>query len=173
MAQKEGISVAYSDAIEQGVALCRTGNWDEGLMCLNHVLQTSKPDAEFPANFYSYLGYGVARKENRIAEGLKLCQKAVSLEFYEPSHYLNLARVNLLAGKRRKVAAVIKDGLRLDPNHHGLLKLQEIFGVRSNPVIPFLSRDSFLNRHLGVLRHRYRQSRSQKMNMVKVQTKAS
>lgn len=160
MAEKVVMTVAYSEAIEQGVALCRTGNWDEGLVCLNHILQTSKPGTEFPGMFYSYLGYGIARKENRIAEGLKLCQKAVALEFYEPCHFLNLARVHLLAGNRRAVARVLGEGLRLDPNHVGLQKLQKIFGIRKRPVIPFLSRDNFINRLLGSVRHKHNQQKA-------------
>ena len=162
MAERTGVTVAYADAVEQGVALCRTGNWDEGLMCLNHILQTSKAGTVFPGMFYSFLGYGIARKENRIAEGIKLCQRAVTLEFYEPNHYLNLARTYLLAGNRRQVARVLEEGLALDPFHKGLLRLREIFGIRREPVLRFLPRANFLNRYLGRMRHRYVQAKMRK-----------
>jgi len=140
--------------IEHGLKLCRRGRWDEGVTCLKDILETRGADAEYPAAFYSYLGYGLARKENRIRDALKLCKKACEIEFLEPINFLNMARVQLLAGNRRAVVKNLNRGLRLNPNHAGLLKFKEMFGVRRSPVLPFLSRNSLVNRVFGVIRHR-------------------
>jgi len=69
---------------------------------LRRVADAKDPGIELPGLFYSYLGFGVARFDRRVREGLTLCEHAVKREFYQPENYLNLARTHLLAGNRER-----------------------------------------------------------------------
>jgi hypothetical protein len=137
----------------RGVALCREGDWDRGLQLLSGAAERRTEGGELPGLVYGYLGYGVARYQRRIRDGLKLCEHAVKIQYYEPENHLHLARTRLLAGDRRAAVSSLARGLKLDPAHRGLRELREEIGVRRRPVIPFLSRDNFLNILLGRLRH--------------------
>ena len=137
------------DAIDR----CRRGAWKDGLPALAHIAEQEQRPGALPALVYSYLGYGIALRQQRLSEGVKLCQHAVKLEFYQAENYLNLARTLLLAGHRRAAVRAAGDGLRIEPDHPQLLELQQDLGVRRHPVLPFLSRGSTLNLLLGRLRH--------------------
>ena len=150
------LTIGANEAVEQGISLCKSGDWDEGLFCLKHILETTKNPEDLPAVFYSYLGYGIARKENRVDEGLSLCKRAVELEFYEPANFLNLARTCLLAKDREGAAEAVEEGLELDPGNKSLQKIAKIIGTRKKPAISFLSRKNPLNKALGQLRHKLR-----------------
>lgn len=142
-----------SDTLRRGLDFCRAGEWDRGLAILGYLAQSTDRSA-LPGLFYSYLGYGIARCERRVEEGVKLCQHAIKIEFYQPENYLNLARAQLLDDDRRAAVRAIAKGLKIDPHHLELLALQRDVGVRREPVLTFVSRDNLLNRLLGRLRHR-------------------
>jgi hypothetical protein len=141
------------ERLARGLDLCRGGEWDRGLAILGALGQSAEKSA-LPGLFYSYLGYGIARCERRVKEGVKLCEHSIKIEFYQPENYLNLARTQLLANDRRGAVGAIRRGLKIDPNHADLLELQREIGVRREPVLSFLSRDNPLNRFLGRLRHK-------------------
>jgi len=153
------MTIGANEAVEQGINLCKSGDWDEGLFCLKHILESSRHPEDLPAVFYSYLGYGLARKENRVDEGLALCRRAVELEFYEPANFLNLARTCLLAKDRAGAAEAVQEGLELDPSNKSLQRIAELIGTRRKPVISFLSRKNPLNKALGHIRHRLTQKK--------------
>jgi hypothetical protein len=142
-----------AETLHRGLDLCRIGEWDRGLAILGYLAQSADRGA-LPGLFYSYLGYGIARCERRVEEGVKLCQHAIKVEFYQPENYLNLARTHLLNGDRRGAVRAIERGLKIDPHHLELLTLEREIGVRRLPVLPFVSRDHPVNRFLGRLRHR-------------------
>lgn len=145
--------------LERGLAACRSGDWNRGLTDLGRLadLQT-----ELPAVFYSYLGYGVALREKRIRDGIRLCEHAVKLEFYQPENYFNLARTYLLADNRRKAFEAVSKGLQMDRGNRQLRGLLQEMGARRRPVIPFLSRDNPVNRFLGRIRHDMQSSKKRK-----------
>lgn len=132
--------------------LCRHGKWDLGLTDLGKLAENDT-QGDLPSVFYSYLGYGIALRERRIREGLRLCQHAIKIEFYQPENYLNLARTHLLAENRKKAYEAVTKGLKIDRGHRGLRTLLTEMGARKRPVLPFLSRDNFFNRLLGRIRH--------------------
>jgi hypothetical protein len=142
-----------STVLQRALAHCRRGEWERGLAYLSTLTDGNGGGPEMPGLYYSYLGYAVALCQRQIREGVRLCEHAVKVEFYQPENYLNLARVYLLADQRRKAAQVLARGLAIDPEHKGLRNLAKHMGRRRRPVIPFLSRGSFLNRILGRLRH--------------------
>jgi hypothetical protein len=141
-----------------GVEHCRRGEWKNGLKLLGAVAENGHENTDLPGVSFSYLGYGVARYQGKLREGLALCEHAVKVEFYEPDNYMNLAAVELLRKNRRKAARAVREGLRLDPGHRGLHRLLQEMGRRRQPVVPFLNRNNPVNRLLGRARHQLRQS---------------
>ena len=146
---RQEVSGVLGRAIEQ----CRKGNWEQGLPYLG-LLADSADRSSLPGLFYSYLGYGIALREQRLEEGLKLCRHAIKIEFYHPENYLNLARTCLLGKDRRGAVKAVREGLKIDPNSEELLALQKDLGTRRLPVLSFLSRDNPFNRFLGSVRHK-------------------
>jgi tetratricopeptide (TPR) repeat protein len=138
---------------DEGIRLCRNGDWNKGLPVLASVLESRWPGEEAPGVIYAYLGYGVARYQNKLRDGLKLCEHAVKQQFYEAENHFHLARVQMLAGDRKAALAALDVGLKLDPDHPGLVALKKEFGVRRRPIVGFLDRDHPLNVLLGRLRH--------------------
>ena len=142
-----------ADMAWKGIELCRHGNWKEGLYWLSLAAGAKADSDELPALFYSYLGYGVARYQKQHVQGLKLCRRAVELEFYQPESYDFLARTYLLIGDRRAAYDVVERGLEVDSTHDGLVALRSELGERRPPVLSFLPRRHALNRWLGMARH--------------------
>jgi hypothetical protein len=147
------LSREAADSLERGLLHCRRSEWDKGLFYLGRLAE-SPERAALPGLFYSFLGYGIARCEQRIDEGMKLCRHSIKIEFYQPDNYLNLARTALLAKNRKEAVDAVRRGLAIDSNNLDLQALAREMGVRRAPVVAFLSRDNFLNRFFGALRHR-------------------
>jgi len=148
-----GLSEELQRYADDGLHLCREGEWRKGMPVLAAVIERKGPFDKVPGVVYSYLGYGVAKFQNKTTEGLRLCEHAVKVQFYEADNHWNLARVNVLAGHRRNAVNAINGGLKLDPDHEGLLALKKEIGLRRSPVLKFLSREHALNVLLGRIRH--------------------
>jgi tetratricopeptide (TPR) repeat protein len=142
-----------TDAMRDAIDRCRRGSWKDGLPALARIAEQEERPGTLPALVYSYLGYGIALRQQRLTEGRKLCQHAVRLEFFQAENYLNLARTELLAGSRRAAVRALEEGLKIEPDSSQLLDLQREIGRRRNPVLPFLRRDNPLNLLLGRIRH--------------------
>ena len=142
----------YSDVLRRGIERCRRGDWETGLSFLGRVAEAGHSSA-LPGLFYSYLGYGIALRQKRVQEGLKLCQHSVKIQFYEPENYVNLARTHLLAKDRPSAVRAVLAGLKVIRHHPTLLQLHRELGIRAQPVLPFLSRSNPLNQLLGRIRH--------------------
>lgn len=138
---------------EAAIELCRAGDWSRGLTVLADLVKDRGLSDAVPGIAYSYLGYGIARYQRQVREGLRLCEHAVKAQFYQPENHLNLARVQLLHRNRRGAIAALTQGLALDPKHAGLRALKAELGSRKRPVLGFLKRDNPVNRTLGRLRH--------------------
>lgn len=145
-----------ADQLERGLECCRQGDWKTGFEHLSAVAQQQKKPGELPSRYYSFLGYGMALRQKRIDEGIKLCRYAIKREFYQPENYLNLARVYLLAERRDAAYKAIMKGLKVDPEFPGLQALHQSMGERKLPVLPFLARSNPLNRLLGSIRYAFR-----------------
>lgn len=140
-----------SEALQKGLALCREGEWGNGLFFLGKIAEAGRTSA-MPGIFFSTLGYGIARYQQRAEEGLKLCRHAVKLQFYEPENYLYLARTALLCNNRAEAVKAVRGGLKVDPHNRELQALYTELGIRQLPVLPFLSRSNPLNQLLGKIR---------------------
>jgi len=138
----------------RGIELCRRDHWQEGLCRLGEAAEAAERNEELPGLFYAYLGYGIARFQGHVEEGVRLCRRAVELEFYQPESYYYLARTYLLSNDRRAAIDAIERGFQVDAGNGDLQGLKAELGQRRPPVIPALPRRHFLNRWLGRLRHR-------------------
>jgi tetratricopeptide (TPR) repeat protein len=148
-----GLSPELQALVEDGLKLCRSGDWNKGLPLLAAVLEQRTPTDTVPGIVYSYLGYGVAKYQGQVREGVKLCDHAIKVEYYEAENHWNLSRVYVIAGDRLAAFHAISRGLKLNPDHAGLLATQTEIGVRKPPVLKFLSRDHPINVYLGKWRH--------------------
>lgn len=139
----------------RGIDRCRQGDWLGGLELLHAVAAVKGPELELPGRYYSYLGYGLARHEQRVKEGVSLCRHAVKIEPDEPENRLNLARLYELRGNRRGAWRETTAGLELAPGHSELLAFRARLDARRPPVLGFLPRTHPVNLRLGRLRHRW------------------
>ena len=147
--------------VEKGLERCRKGDWELGLDLLRKAARKEEKESTLPSLYYSYLGYGAARFDGARKDGLALCKHAIRMDDGEPENYMNLAKVCLLAGDRRQAVAAVQRGLKVDPRFLPLVALRHRMGFRRKPVIPFLSRDAWINRRLGERRHRRLEEKSQ------------
>ncbi len=105
--------------------------------------------------YMSWYGLTLVVVEKNSNLGLLLCDQALRGAGTDPDLLLNQARVHLALNQRERSIRAIQRGLALWPMHHGLQRARDSLGWRKSPVLPFLSRNSPLNRFLGRLRHRF------------------
>jgi hypothetical protein len=120
------------------------------------VAEAEEGKEGLPGLFYSYLGYGIAMRDRRVRDGLKLCRHSIEVEFFQAENYVNLARTYLLARDRKGAVKTVRAGLKIDRNNQALIVLYKELGIRSRPVLPFLDRSHPLNVFLGRVRHALR-----------------
>jgi len=135
----------------RGLHALETGNSLEALAFFESSLKLdeSAPNVARRARITSYYGYCLAAALGRTREGLTICKKAASSEFFSPEILLNLAKVHLLAGQRREAWDTLMKGLSVDPDHDGLRAALRGMGIRKRLAIPFLERSHPLNRAAG------------------------
>ena len=103
--------------------------------------------------WYSYLGYCVARQRGQHRKGLELCQASLALEPDNPMHFLNLGRVHLIKGDKSEALRIWREGMAKGGCPELLQQLERL-GMRNRSVIPALHRNNPLNRYLGILLRR-------------------
>jgi tetratricopeptide (TPR) repeat protein len=101
----------------------------------------------------SYYGLCLALVQKRYKEAIDVCKKCLTMNFFNPAHYANLARVYLAAAMRKKAIDTLEEGLRSFADDKQLLALRGELGVRGRPVVPFLERSNPVNVKLGRTRH--------------------
>ena len=114
-------------------------------------IYSADPDSA-PADGLSHYGRCLVVKEKRVSEGLELCRRAMRKQFFDATHYVNLARAYLFLKDRNAAVQVVNEGLSRLPNDPALRSLQHELKIRRGPVIAFLSRDHVANIWLGRFR---------------------
>ena len=138
----------YTELVEKGVAFLNENNRLAALACFDKAFVIGKSP-----ELLSYLSYCIAAERGQIYEALKLCNDALSQEPHNPVHYLNLGRIYLHAGKKKEALLILRKGLSLGENQT-IKAILEKTGTRGKPVFPFLPRNSFINKYMGLLLHR-------------------
>ncbi len=131
------------DDLSDGIKEAKKGNTKLGLELLKDF-ETSK---DFPKE-KAWFGYCLAYEKKDTAAGISLCKTALSCNSQLPDVYLALARIYLLNGQRKFAIDTLQKGLKTKGNGE-ILSLLRLLGMRKNPIIPFLSRDHFINISLG------------------------
>lgn len=152
-----------SETLREGIRACRQGNWRRGHTLLSGLAQQEEKLANLPGFFYGFLGQAIARCEGRKHVGIELCRHAVQVQPFQPENYLNLAATYLLVGNRRLAIKAMREGLRIDATHAGLVALNRQLGVRRTPPIPFLPRENVLNQLLGRLTYRFERAKVEQL----------
>jgi tetratricopeptide (TPR) repeat protein len=106
------------------------------------------------ARYRSHYGLALGLVERRLDRALELCRSAAREEFFQPAHYLNLARLHLAFGFKAESIRYLRRGLMIDPDNDPIRAELRRLGVRRNPPLSFLRRGNLLNRLLGKLRGR-------------------
>lgn len=105
----------------------------------------------------SYFGLCIALVQKKYKTAIDLCKRALELEFYNGDHYVNLMKVYVAAGNRKKALETVEAGLKLHPEDEALLDARRSLGVRARPAVPFLDRTNPINVSLGRARHAKKQ----------------
>lgn len=120
---------------------------------LPHFSKAAELDKHNP--FYlSYKGLAIAAAQQNWDEAEELCYTALRKKRNETQLYLNLSEVYRLAGRKADAVEALATGLQFTKKDVRLTRALRKLGVRRPPVVSFLERTHFLNRHLGKFRHR-------------------
>jgi tetratricopeptide (TPR) repeat protein len=98
----------------------------------------------------SYLGLLNAQERGRHREGITMCTVALEKEAENPAVYLNLGKALYKAARKKEALDTVRKGLQYG-NHPEALRWLDRVGVRRSLIVPFLHRDSFLNKYLGLI----------------------
>lgn len=101
----------------------------------------------------SHCGLVIATAEGSFEEGVALCRRAVdSGPRPTPQLYLNLARVLLVAGRRREAVECLSKGLTAHPGDLSLRRELQHLVPRRRPTFHSLPRKHPLNKYAGIAR---------------------
>jgi len=137
-------------AFEQAMEFYKNGYWGKALDKVREAVELDKQNPKY----VSYLGLLVAVAKKTYDEAEQLCHVALRLDRKYVQGYLNLADVYIRARKKADAVECLTVGIKYTKRDVKLVRALRKLGVRRAPVIPFLERKHFLNRHLGQLRHR-------------------
>lgn len=121
-----------------------------GRSCFEEALSIE----ETPAR-YSDLALCVAKSGGDLEAALQLAERALQSDPDNPRFYLNLGKIQILAGDKEKGAATLRRGVQLGGGPELEAELARL-GNRLPPPIKVLSRDNPLNHYLGKMLNRMR-----------------
>jgi tetratricopeptide (TPR) repeat protein len=119
-------------------------------LALQHFGAAHKLDGT-SARYRSHYGLALGLAERRLDRALELCRSAAREEFFQPLHYLNLARLHLAFGFKAEAIRYLRRGLMIDPDNDAISSQLSRLGVRRRPPLVFLRRQHVLNRWIGRL----------------------
>ncbi len=177
--------------VKMGIEAAREERWSAGAALLAAAYQrlTKRGDLKsldavavsgtaalkdvVPGSALAYYGLCLAMDRGNYAEGAKFVQIAIHNEPIVGEHYYVLARLWKQARSRRKMVEAIQRGVAASPRYAPLRRMASEVGIRRSAVIPFLPRESTLNKALGKLRHRIVQKRKQRVREEAATTEAA
>jgi tetratricopeptide (TPR) repeat protein len=133
-------------ALRRGIHAVNNGDLRQGLAIFSSVYDEH---SEEPVDALSHYGLCLAVVERKYKPAIRMCQRAMDVQFYNTAHYANATRVLIAAGNRRRAVEVLDEGLKRHPKDPLLLEVRQRIGWRRGSVIPFLGRDNPVNVYLG------------------------
>jgi tetratricopeptide (TPR) repeat protein len=115
-------------------------------------LERQRSKSRLDMRYLSYYGLSLARAGLSTQIALQACRSAASRQYQDPVLLLNLGRVYLLTGRVSPALEAFERGLAISPDHKILLRERAQIDRRQRPVVPFLGRNSTINRWLGRVR---------------------
>ncbi len=145
----QATEAATESLIDKAHELMKAGDFESAQTVLEDA-HDAEPDN---ARVQSSLGLCIAKCSRQFERAVELCNAAAKLEFFNPEHYLNLARVHLTFGFRAEGRRYLLRGQMIDPGNMEIAQALEDLGSRCDPILRFLPRGHRLNRWLGSARH--------------------
>ncbi len=139
------------ELFKAGLYLLKRDKLKEALAAFKKALFLRDKDPRY----MSYAGLALALT-GRTKEAVLLCERAVQKEFFRQELFLNLGRVYLVSGNRRKAHTAFRKGMALDRENRLLRGELEKMGIRKPPVFRFLDRNHPVNKWSGKMLHRLR-----------------
>ncbi len=96
----------------------------------------------------SYLAYCLAKSQGRTQVAARTCIESIRRDPDNPTHYLLLGRIHLLAGDKEKAVQVLRQGANISKDQRIINEISNL-GMRKAPVIKSLKRNHPVNRILG------------------------
>jgi len=134
-------------AVRMAIAATEKQDYPTALTLFNHLY--GNPALNAPADGLSYFGLCVAVSEKQTKKGVDLCREAIKHQFYDSTHHANLVRLHLAKGNRRLAVQAMDEALKSLPGDNRLVQLRRDMGFRQSNPVPFLPRNSSLNKLLG------------------------
>lgn len=134
-------------AVRAAVAATDRGDYAGALKVFKAVYDT--PGITAPPDGLSAYGLCVAIEEKQTKKGIDLCRAAISGQFYDSRHWINLVNLHLRKGDKPGALDVLREALAKMPNDASLLAMKPKVGLREAPPIGFLGHDNLLNRMLS------------------------
>lgn len=151
MAGKSTDEASAEAAFEEGVDAFLRGDASSAHVAFQRAHRREPRDPRY----MSWYGLTLVLVEKNSNLGVLLCDQALRAAGADPDLLLNQARVHLALNQRERTVRALLRGLERWPDHPALLRARDSLGWRRSPVLPFLDRNSSLNRLLGRLRHRF------------------
>jgi tetratricopeptide (TPR) repeat protein len=141
--------------IDEAIAATREEDYLRALTLFIDVYGGEEPNAlsNKAATGLSFFGLCLAMVQKKYKNAIDLCKRALELEFYNADHYVNLTKVYVAAGNRKKALETVEAGLKLHPGSEPLRHTRRWLGERARPAVPFLDRSNPINVTLGQARH--------------------
>lgn len=142
------------DYLELGILYTREGRFEEAFRALRRAMSgytEQRGHDHVPPHLLAYYGLCLVVLRQDPPSGLALCKRAVNEASNRSEFYWTLGKAYLAMRRKPQAITAFQSGLQIgdDPRLVGELRRM---GIRNPPLIPFLARENFLNRYLGILR---------------------
>jgi len=145
-----GQRMRMRDDFVDGLKCFRSDDYEGALLLFRTADECAEIDDIYQGRYTSF--HGLSRVCMGDYSGVKLCRKAVVGETRDAEMYYNLAMTEHRLGFRESTYMALRRGLKLDPEHAGLLRLKQQLVLREkHGFIPSLRRSNIVNRLVGKL----------------------
>ena len=145
-----GQGLRMRDDFIDGLECFNIDDYEGALLLFRAADECAEIDDIYQSRYTSF--HGLSRVYMGDSSGVKLCRKAVVGETRDAEVYYNLAMAEHRLGFRESTYMALRRGLKLDPEHAGLLRLKQQLVLRKkHGLIPGLKRNNIVNRIIGKL----------------------
>lgn len=151
IAATERGGIAYGE-YRLGLEFYKKKQWKSAA---RHFALADRKSCRGDENYLLYTSYhGLSLVYSGDVSGLNFCRNAAAAETIKVEVFRNLTLAELFLNHRRRAYNALVSGLKIDPQHAGLLRLKRKMGVRRQPSVPFLRRNNPLNKWLGQMTYK-------------------